>query len=313
MKALLKSLVPKFILKAWRSFKQGLKLKVRIFKMFERMGLHVMRVHYYSPVPDTRELLKNKQHWNKEADLSELNFNQKEQSNLSEIFFKFRKECDLLPSFADLQFQGFGPGYGEIEALILHCFVRNYKPDTIIEVGSGVSTFFSGNALSMNLNEGKQSRLICIEPYPYQKLRSLSFVHEIVEKKVQDVDISFFRQLGNNDILFLDSSHSVKIGSDVNYLILEVLPSLKKGVLIHIHDIPFPYLYPYPEFWIFERLTFWQEAVLLKAFLTNNNAFEIIYCSSYLHFKNPEQLNRAFPKYDSNKHFPSSVWLRKIL
>jgi Methyltransferase domain len=312
MKSLLRSLVPKFLLNGWRSFKRGLNLKVRTFRMFERMGLHVIPVHYYSPVPDTRELLRNKPHWNKESDLSDLNFNQQEQLHLNEAFSKFRNECDLLPSFADLQSQGFGPGYGEMEALILHCFVRHFQPATIIEVGSGVSTFFSGNALSMNLKDGKDSRLTCIEPYPYAKLRSISYVHEIVEKKVQDVDISFFQQLGNNDILFLDSSHSVKIGSDVNYLILEVLPSLKKGVLIHIHDIPFPYLYPYPEFWIFDRLTFWQEAVLLKAFLSNNNAFEIIYCSSYLHFKNPALLKSTFPKYDNSKHFPSSIWLRKI-
>ena len=286
---------------------------VKYFRKFERLGFHVLRVGYRSPVPDTRELLQNKHWWAEETNLDNVNFGKEKQLQLCKEFSKFQNEFEGLPSFSNLQSQGFGPGYGEIEALILHCFIRHFQPQNFIEIGSGTSTFFSSNALSMNLREGVTSHLTCVEPYPYQKLKSISCIEEILEKKVQDVAISFFQKLGNNDILFIDSSHIVKIGNDVNYLILDVLPSLQKGALIHFHDIPFPYLYPYPDFWIFERLAFWQEATLLKAFLINNKAFEIIYCSSWLHFKNPDILKSTFPVYDKSKHFPSSIWIRKIL
>ena len=86
MKALLKPLIPKFILNGWRSFKRGMNLKVRTFRLFERMGFHVIPVHYYSAVPDTRDLMRNKQHWNKETNLSDVNFNQQEQLQLNQEF-----------------------------------------------------------------------------------------------------------------------------------------------------------------------------------------------------------------------------------
>src|SRR5208337_5280978 len=98
-------------------------------------------------------------------------------------------------------------------------------------------------------------------------------------------------------------SHSVKVGSDVNYLFLKVLPSLQAGVLIHIHDIVLPYVAP-PDVWLFERLMFWQENVLLKAFLSGNDEFEVIYCTSYLHHRDRAALQETFPAYDPKIHYP---------
>jgi hypothetical protein len=334
-KTLLKSIMPKFIWNILSGMKRHINRGINkmitpivavlgkrlaqvelgwqgAFQRFEKSGFHIYPAHYYSPIPEVRELLNNKQRWFRESDLSDIRFNKQEQLRLCGAFSKFQKECKLLSVSTDLDSNEYGAGYGAIEALILHCFLRHFRPDTVIEVGSGTSSFFSSNALSMNRKEGKNSSLICIEPYPYQKLKSIPSIHKIIERKVQDIDIEFFQQLNEGDILFIDSSHTVKIGSDVNYLILEVLPSLKKGVMIHFHDIFFPYLFPYPLFWIFENFAFWQEAVLLKAFLTNNNDFEIIYCSSYLNFKNPELLKSTFPLYDNGRHFPSSIWLRKV-
>ena len=118
--------------------------------------------------------------------------------------------------------------------------------------------------------------------------------------------------LNKNDILFIDSSHIVKIGGDVNYLYLEVLPNLKKGVVIHIHDIPFPYPILNPEKFIFKKHLFLTEPALVHAFLMYNVAFKIILCSSYLHHKKRDALLSAFTNYDPLKHWPSSLWLRKI-
>lgn len=305
MKQALKKFIPK-------SLRPELPRWIRTFKMFEKMGYHVHPIHYYSPMPDLRELSKNKHEWNVETDFSKIDYDLEYQLHLNDIFSTYKEECALLPSFKDLITKGFGPGYGEIEAHIQHCVIRHFKPRKIIEVGCGISTFYSSNALLMNKNEGHESGLTCIEPYPFKNLKDIPFIDKIIPEKVQNVSADFFQQLEENDILFIDSSHTVKIGSDVNYLFLDILPYLKKGVLIHIHDIPFPYLYPYPESAIFDRLRFWQEPVLLKAFLINNHAFKMIYCSSHLHFKQPELLESAFPAYDKKKHFPASLWIQKV-
>jgi len=285
-----------------------------LFREFEKKGIHVLPLRHDSTVPDTRELLQNRHLWYKEADLGALNFNMQEQARLHHCFLAFQDEFKFLPAFPELVFSGFTSDFDKIDALILHCFIRFFKPSVVIEIGSGIPTFFSGAALRLNRKEGKDSRLICIEPNQAQKLRSnIPFIHDVVEKKVPEVGKEFFQQLNEDDVLFIDSSHTVKIGSEANYLILEILPALKKGVLVHLHQIPFPYTFPYPDSLIFERHAFWQEAALLLAFLTNNNAFEILYCSSYLHCKEPALLKKVFPAYDSVTHFPSSIWLRKIL
>jgi hypothetical protein len=130
---------------------------------------------------------------------------------------------------------------------------------------------------------------------------------------VQDLPLETFAELAENDILFIDSSHVSKIDSDVNYLYLEVLPFLKKGVTIHIHDIPFPYLSLMPEHRLFDHSLLWNEPVIVRAFLTFNHAFTILACQSYLHFKCPEVLKSLIRIYDSKMHFPASLWIKKIL
>ena len=115
--------------------------------------------------------------------------------------------------------------------------VRHFQPRLIIEVGSGFSSLIVGEAIAKNNN----SALICIEPFPQEFLREgFPGLHSLIEKQVEDIELEFFSQLGSGDILFIDSSHTVKIGGDVNYLFLEVLPRLKPGVIVHVHDIFFP-------------------------------------------------------------------------
>ena len=115
--------------------------------------------------------------------------------------------------------------------------VRHFQPRLIIEVGSGFSSLLLGEAAAKN----KSSALICIEPFPREFLREgFPGLQSLIEKKVQDIDLEFFSQLQSGDILFIDSSHTVKIGGDVNYLFLEVLPRLKPGVIVHVHEFSFP-------------------------------------------------------------------------
>lgn len=218
-----------------------------------------------------------------------------------------------------------GEEYGYIEAQALHAIIRYFKPKNIIEVGSGVSTYCNLAALKINWEEtGIDSSLSCIEPYPSNSLKKLSGV-ELLINKVQDVPLKFFNKLTENDLLFIDSSHTVKPGGDVNYIILEILPRLRKGVIVHFHDIYFPYDYQRD---VLQTFYHWAETSLLRAFLIYNEKAGIIFCMSHLHYERQDALLEHFPEYrpqqDVNglvdgiyepfvpkvNHFPSSIYFQ---
>jgi len=133
-------------------------------------------------------------------------------------------------------------------------------------------------------------------------------------QKVEDVGVDFFSSLDDGDILFIDSSHVVRTGGDVPFLYMEVLPRLRKGVLVHIHDIFLPLAYP--KEYVIKKRCFWNEQYLLQAFLTYNDAFEVLLCGSYLHLKHLEELRSTFPPPAGlgvhENYFSSSFWMRKF-
>ena len=120
-----------------------------------------------------------------------------------------------------------------------------------------------------------------------------------------------FCALEANDIVFIDSSHVVKIGSDVVYEFLELLPRLKAGVMVHFHDIFLPA--EYPKSWVLEDRRFWNEQYLLQAFLAFNSAFEVMMAGSFLHLSHSEKLKAAFASYDPANVWPGSFWMRRKL
>ena len=191
--------------------------------------------------------------------------------------------------------------------------IRKYQPKKIIEIGSGASTLLSMNALQknseMNTNQGT---ITAIEPYPKEYLeKCLSDGNKLIKEKIENVPLSEFEQLEENDILFIDSSHTIKVNNDVLYEILEILPRLKKGVLIHIHDIFLPL--PYPKKMVKDRHIFWTEQYLVQAFLAYNNFFEVIWSGAALKFYEPEKLKSSFrDQFTENPDFiPGSIWIRK--
>lgn len=286
-----------------------------VFPTFERLGLHVLPVHFYSPVPDTRQLRQRLDRWHREWAFSGIDFDVQRQRDLVERLRAFRAELERLPSQAEVAARGLGEGYCEVESRVLHAMLRTLKPSTVVEVGSGVSTWFSANALSLNRRDGKGGRIVCIEPRPRRALAALPAVTdvplEIIASPVQDVELELFEKLDEGDILFIDSSHVAKLDSDVDRLYLEILPSLRPGVFIHVHDIPFPYLAPDPRHWVFKKHRFWNEASLLAAFLAFNSTFQITLALSYLHHKHHGTLSMLFP-YDPVVHEPSSLWLERV-
>jgi hypothetical protein len=135
-----------------------------------------------------------------------------------------------------------------------YCMARHFQPRLTIEVGSGFSSLVLGDAAARNGSSG----VVCIEPFPREFLRTrFPGLRSLMENKVQDIDRNFFSQLEAGDILFIDSSHTVKIGGDVNYLFLEVLPRLKPGVIVHVHDIFLPF--EYRRDWVLDEFRFWTE------------------------------------------------------
>ncbi len=271
--------------------------------------------HFYSPLPDIRKLMKNKKRWLKEYDIYGIDWNIENQKNINNKISVYKEELKNGDSYDQILKKGFGEGFPEIEAYYLYCFIRHLKPNKIIEVGSGMSTYYTLQACLKNKEEiGFFSEITCVEPYPrkqffqFEKDNLIRFYHS----EVQDVQLELFKQLEDGDVLFIDSSHVLKIDSDVSYLYLNVIPNLKSGVIIHIHDICFPYMTLMPDDKRFRSSLLWNETAILTAILTGNDSFEILQCQSYLHHKYPDIIKNTFDVYDNKRHHPLSIWLKKI-
>jgi methyltransferase family protein len=279
-----------------------------IFPLWEQHGFHVTPAHFYQPIPDTRSLAETL--WKRPSKLVGIDMNEPTQLDLvRQRFPKFRDECEQLPT-EPLQKRGrfyLNNGlFGGLDALVAYCIVRHFQPQSIVEIGSGFSSLILGEGLAKNNNPD----LVCIDPLPQDFLRhNFPGLGSLIEKRVQEVDFDFFSQLNSNDILFIDSSHTVKIGGDVNYLFLEVLPRLKPGVIVHIHDIFLPF--EYRRDWVMEQFRFWTEQYLLQGFLMFNSEFEVLMANSYLNHYHREDLKATFPTLPSWRG--GSFWMRRRL
>jgi hypothetical protein len=188
-----------------------------IFPVWERHGFHVTPVHFYQPIPDTQSLPQKL--WDYPSELVGIDMNDSVQLDLLRNRFpKFRGEYEQFPTKPTGQPSRFhlnNDFFDGTDALVAYCMVRHFQPRLIIEVGSGFSSLIAAEAAAKN----RSSALICIEPFPREFLRQrFPGLNSLIEKKVEDLDLDFFSQLGPGDILFIDSSHTVKIGGDVNYL-----------------------------------------------------------------------------------------------
>jgi hypothetical protein len=278
------------------------------FSVWERHGFHVTPVHFYQPIPDTQTLPETL--WNRPRELVGIDMNDSMQLDLlRKHFTKFRKEYEQFPTKPTGKPSRFHLNNGFFDgtdALVAYCMVRHFQPRLIIEVGSGFSSLMLGEAAAKN----NSSALICVEPFPREFLREgFPGLQSLIEKKVQDIKLEFFSQLESGDVLFIDSSHTVKIGGDVNYLFLEVLPRLKPGVIVHVHDIFLPF--DYRREWVLDEFRFWTEQYLLQAFLAFNSEFEVLMANSYLNHYHQEELKAAFP--DLLSCGGGSFWMRRKL
>jgi hypothetical protein len=194
------------------------------------------------------------------------------------------------------------------DAIVLFGLIEKNKPKRIVEVGSGHSSAFMLDVRSfLNLD----FEIVCVEPFP-QRLRETlgERIHDITlyEMPVQEMHNEFWRELDENCLLFIDSSHVAKAGSDVNFLFFEVLPNLNKGCFVHIHDIFSGF--EYPEKWLREGRS-WNEAYLLRAFLMFNQVFSIYLWPQAT--RNNELFEKICTSTGLDVKFPgSSIYLEKV-
>ena len=265
---------------------------------------------YYSPIPSMKEIKEHNFNVPLPESLPGIDLNSNEQLNLLDSFEPFYRE---LP-FADEKSNGlryyYNNGfYSYSDAILLYCMIRHLKPKKIIEVGSGFSS-----SVTLDTNEkfmGNAIDCIFIEPYP-ARLESLLKNNDmenvtIHKKRLQEISIEVFKELGKSDILFIDSTHVAKFNSDVNYVIHEILPVLTHGVYIHFHDVFYPF--EYPQEWLLEGRA-WNEQYMLRAFLEYNNDFKIVLFNTYLESMYEAKIKSRFPLLYKNTG--GSIWLKKL-
>jgi hypothetical protein len=196
--------------------------------------------------------------------------------------------------------------FGAIDAEVLYSVVRSYRPGAIVEVGSGFSTRLIRRAVS---DGSLVTRVRSIDPAPVRDAQG--YADEHLRCRVEELDASeLARSLAVNDILFIDSSHTVTNGGDVPFLFLEVVPRLVPGVLIHVHDIFLPFDYP-PD-WVLDEGRNWNEQYLVQALIHGNNTLEILWPSHYMWRCHRQELLQVVPS-EPNRYVPSSFWLRKLV
>jgi predicted O-methyltransferase YrrM len=259
--------------------------------MFEESGIQLVRGDYYSPIPTVKEIEAS---WELRGGAMpylepELYDNEFMLKFLNDCLSPYAKEFDapVEATTNPAQFYWRNSEFSYSDALAYYCMIRYQKPRRIIEVGAGYSSLIAAQALQDN----GSGELVLIEPYPSERLKLatqrdlLSPKPYMVEDPVQDVPVSFFRDsLGEGDILFIDSTHTVKCGGDCVFIYLKVLPKLRDGVVIHVHDAFLPQMMP--AHWLTEFDFYWTEQYLLQAYLLDNQKAKILFGSNYHYLLN---------------------------
>lgn len=289
----------------------GAWIKPETYRLFQENGFHLVRNHYYGVLPDTSKI--SDEWWDQPPYLIPFNIIAKE--GFDSIFLDVLQWVDdlrSLPREADNGFYWNNPMFPPLDAMVLYGLMRLYKPKKIIEIGSGFST-----EIALLAAAHSKTKIYTIEPFPSERLISLEpDLKKMIKTPVQDVSLETFEELDSGDFLFIDTTHSVKLGSDVNHIIFNVLPHLKSGVIIHIHDIFLPY--EYPKNWYNDISIFWNEQYLLLAYLLENPSIEILLPNYLISLKKKEFLQERLKDFDiwgltNNLGGASgaSIWLRK--
>jgi Methyltransferase domain len=270
--------------------------------------------HYYSPIANNRVLSQEPNRsrvWPSKPPPT-LGINWRANQQVALVRDKFARQSDFEipdgPTGESHEYHAASEMFSRLDAWILQATLRYLRPKRIIEVGCGWSSLvtarvnreFFGNSIDVT----------CIEPYPPDFLADgVEGISRLITLPVEQMPVDTFLDLGPKDVLFIDSSHTVKTGCDVVFLIQEVLPRLADGVMVHIHDIFLPW--DYPEEWVMMGRS-WNEQYLIRAFLAFNSNFEIMLGVGWMSYFQPDVLAMALPGYP--ERYPDgggSLWIRR--
>ncbi len=266
--------------------------------------------HFYSPIPDLNEVREQQAAiFARDVDVPSIELRPEAQLDLLRSFARFHGDLpwESMPR-PGLRYYYANDFFSYGDAVILYSFLRHFQPKRVIEIGSGFSS-----CVMLDTNErflGGATAFTFVEPYPDRLLGLLTDSEkqrvDVRKCRLQDLSLEELLALERDDILFVDSSHVVSIGSDVVHEILAIVPRLKPGVIIHFHDIFLPG--EYPEKFVTKNLCFWAEQYMLEAFLSFNSKFKVLWGSSAMQFHHPEVLAATFPHWDdSYSRMPESL------
>lgn len=296
----------------------------QLFEIGQRAGFDLLPRHFYSEIPSIAEL-RSDRGWREPRDTSSIRG-----SDMSSQLTFLRSCCTpavlgRMPRtlYEDACAENGAIGFGPIEAQFLYCFIASRPPRRVVQIGSGVSTAVILRACR-DFNHTVE--LTCIDPYPTTFLAGAAAAEniELIPDRAQDVPLEKLIALDGGDLLFVDSTHTVKPGSEVNRVVLDVLPRLAINVYVHFHDVVFPYDYS-PEI-MRSDLFFWTESVLLQAFLSDNARYTLRVALSMVHHAEPRSISELLPDYrpagfvdglmrdprGAAAHFPSSAYMQVL-
>jgi predicted O-methyltransferase YrrM len=284
-----------------------------------RMGWIVARTSdYYSPLRPVSELASKAERWFRPSRMPGVSFDLPAMiAELEAMAAAYGPEYAALPAYDELKAQKHGPGFTRVDAMVLYLMLRHHKPARYVEIGSGLSTDYACLAAAKNAAEGRPMRMTVVDPFMSEATRRLPGI-EVLAREAQDLPADWFAQLAAGDVLFIDSTHIVRVDGEVPHLMLEVLPALNPGVLVHIHDVHFPYNVPCdPGAYVSDRRwpMLFTEAMLVQAYLAYNPRIEIVLSTPLLRHYREDALRRLLPGYqpldpeDFDTHH-GSLWLR---
>lgn len=266
--------------------------------------------HFYSPIPSKIELNQDYDRIFPEVYLSPsgINFRAQQQVELLKRLSQFYRELPFGEERGKYRYGFSNSAYSWSDAICLNAMLRHVRPKRVVEVGSGHSSCMTLDTNEIWFNNAIECTFI--EPYPellFSLLRDGDRDRiSILPSRVQDVDLEVFRRLEENDILFIDSTHVSKTGSDVNRLYFDVLPSLAAGVYVHIHDVF--HKFEYPPSWVIDEGRAWNEQYILRALLQDSNRYEIILFNDFLAKNYRQELEMQIP--NALRNTGGSIWLR---
>lgn len=267
-----------------------------------RAGVQFVVKSYYSPIPDLRALPPDV--WERKSALRGVTL---------DLEGAFARAEAMLGRWAGELRDGDpialpNESYSWGDAQLLHAMVRELRPERVFELGSGQSTLVLAGACRRNAEDGHPVHYEVVDPYPTVAPPGTPGVTVFRQERAESLTEAWFEQLGDGDVLFVDTTHTVKVGSDVNRIVLDVLPLLRPGVIVHFHDVFLPY--EYPRAWLEDYGLYWSEQYLLQAFLSGNPAWEVLVPLHALARADEGRLRAVLPGAPAGLG-PGAFWIRR--